>query len=161
MSDATTRARGCAVDSTLAIAPTPGAQLHRCTLLGQQRHGAARQRFTLGPREVDAVIDPHCNVAEQHVPDDPRQWLTREATFDGNVQEPDVSGGMREKVVRLLLRCDEPGVRETRDERGTVGRERHAAIGARRAVRDLTRAAAGRKIWSLALADGRLQGGQG
>lgn len=74
---------------------------------------------------VDAGIDPDIDLAEQHVPEDPGHRLTREAAFDDGAQHAGVSGGMRHEVVGLLLGRDEPRFGEARDERRTVGRERH------------------------------------
>ena len=68
---------------------------------------------------------PDVDLAELHVTGDPGQRFAREATFDDGAQEDGIAGGMRDEVVRLVLRRDETGFGEPGDECATIGRERH------------------------------------
>ncbi len=116
---------GRAVVRTLAIAPDPVQRSIAVPPVGQPRHGSARQRLTLPTWDVHAGIDADVDLAELHVTGDPGQRFPREATFDDGAQEDGIAGGMRDEVIRLVLRRDETGFGEPGDECATIGRERH------------------------------------
>src|SRR5207245_11216398 len=107
----------------------PGADIDRRPGVRQALDGATRERLALPAWNVHTGIDADLQSAEGDPPDDPGEWLAREATTDQRVETHGIAGRDIEELGRLLLRRNEPGAREQRGERLEVGGQRHARHG--------------------------------